>query len=511
MEWNKLKTDYMRLHTLYILCIAFFLGGCDKDDHFLDNEISNEAKENNIPEGYFVVNFSSQVNAGKTKSTSEKDDRISHLRYIVYKSTGEFVKERILLAPEDETPTWPMAMVNDTLPVGEYTAIFLGNVEKTLFPYTNSNSETEYSEVFINYQDNINDARIVLPNACFTPTTEYYWARTTFSDQNPYPTIILQRIISSLKVQRNFVDAQDALNMLLANVVAQMGYRDIIRNLLQELLPGFLTDTIRSIPLIGLLLELIVGGLDAVINALLSVLLEPLVDLLYQQLLKELINQLGITLVGNTNEEGLLGFLTDILNPWIEERASCAVVTVNNFPRSIDFDLNVCDTFQDGTMLKIELDDEAGNSGRHFVLKGFDSPYIISEIKIAREGILSGIIINGIIDDFLLSGAFININDPLHLEIGHTDLNRRYQVNYSLLNLRIEDAGVSNNSCMLNVKLGDIANIDNIISSIPLLGPLVSAILSPVKNIEIKLNLDLPLLELGNINAEGGLGPILNY
>lgn len=503
----------MRLYTLYIFCMAFFFWGCDKDEHFPVDEINDEVKENNnnIPEGYFIVNFSSQLNTGEIRSTSGKDDRISHLRYIVYKSTGEFVKERILLTPQDETPTWPMAMVNDTLPVGEYTAVFLGNVEKTLFPYTNSESETEYSEVLLNYKHNFNDARITLPNAPFTPTTEYYWARTAFSDQNPRPTIVLQRIISSLKVQRNFINAQDALNILVANIIAQMEYRDVIRNLLQGLLPGFLSDAILSIPLIGALLNLIIGGLDAVINSLLSVLLEPLADLLYQQLLKELVDQLGITLVGNTNQEGLLNFLTDLLNPWIQERASCAIVTVNNFARSVDFNLEACDMYEDGTMLKIDLEDEGGNLGRHFILKGFDSPYEISEIKIARDGLLSGMIINGIIDDFLLSGTFINIQNQLHVKVGHTDLNRRFQVDYSILNLQLESAENSNESLLLNVRIGDIANIDNIISSIPILGPLVSAILSPVKNIEIRLDLGLPILELSNINADGGWGEITNY
>ena len=81
-----------------------------------------------LPDGYFEVTFSAGYGGGDTRTpVTGTDSRVRHLRYVIYKSTGEFVKEKVVLNTTDAAPSWPMAALKDTLPKGQYTAVFLAN------------------------------------------------------------------------------------------------------------------------------------------------------------------------------------------------------------------------------------------------------------------------------------------------------------------------------------------------------------------------------------------------
>lgn len=56
-------------------------------------------------------------------------------------------------------------------------------------------------------------------------------------------------------------------------------------------------------------------------------------------------NEIGRTLSGNATQDGALGALGNLLNPWRGSDAAYALVTINNFPKAIDLDLNVTDTY----------------------------------------------------------------------------------------------------------------------------------------------------------------------
>lgn len=503
----------MRIISYFIcLLILFFPAGCDREEfHPEDSGETNARQDGNIPEGYFVVDFSSGFSNPETKAAiTGEDDRISHLRYIIYKSTGEFVKEHIILTLEDDIPSWPMVHIRDTLPRDSYRAVFLGNVEKTLFPYPTSSSPVNYSDVLIDYTTSYTDARIVLPNAPFSSTTEYYWANVPFSDQDPEPYVLLQRIITSLKVHRNFIDAQDALNNLVANIVAQMQYRDIIATTVETILPGLLLQTLQGIPLLGTLLYLVTGGLDGLVNILLNALLEPVTNALYELLLKELVNQIGMTLVGNNDEEALLLYLEEILNPWADAQANTAIVSKSDFPKSIDFDLTTRSIYNGIVDFGYDFQNPDSYQEKSILIKGFDLPYDITNINAIRSGLVSGLVVDFVVDDLLLPGAFIDIKDELNAIEGNTLLNRRFQADYSFLDLKLNETG-ANGTITLSVRIGDIANIDGIIGGLPLAGTILNLILSPVKNIQVSVNLGLPILALGNLELNGRWSEISTY
>ena len=84
-----------------------------------------EGKPSDVPDGYFDGTVSAGYGGGDTRTpVTGTDSRVRHLRYVIYKSTGEFVKEKVVLNTTDAAPSWPMAALKDTLPKGQYTAVY---------------------------------------------------------------------------------------------------------------------------------------------------------------------------------------------------------------------------------------------------------------------------------------------------------------------------------------------------------------------------------------------------
>ncbi len=516
--------------------IIFLLAGCEKDTDFVIDPTDTPPVDTTpagVPEGAFVVNFTaSTFELGTRAPVTGTDTRVRHLRYVIYKSTGEYVKEKTILIPSQGVPTWPLTAVRDTLPKGSYKAVFLGNIEKTLFPYATSGSSQNYADVLSTYTSTYSAARIILPPVEFADNTEYYWSNVTFSDATPNPAVLMQRIIGMLRLHRNFVDTNNALNILVQNILTQVGYRNIIKNALTGSLSdnsdGILYKTIRPV-LVNRLTFLLAGVVDPLLNQLVLDLAEPITTALYNQLGQALLTQITLALAANaTGNEGGVAYLGRILNPWAYGTES--IVTIDNFPKSIDFDLNVKESFPVGQRFRYGLKTDTGGTvnDRYVAIKGFNASYNVKKIDILAKGLVAGLVIDQVIgSDYLLPGAFMDITDPLTATGPKSNL--RYKADYSFLDLALKSYTLQTDgahSLTLSVQIGNVANIDNILSGtiatvkkIPGLGliiggltdALVSLLLGDIKNLTVSVPVNLPLLGVENMKVSGSWSTVASY
>ncbi len=461
-----------------------------------------------VPEGYFVVTFSPESGMTRTP-VSGLDGRVRHLRYLVYNESGTFVKEKEVLPLTSETTTWPLSAIRDTLPRGVYTAVFLGNTDKNLFPYPVTGGGQGVADVLLNYKGQMSDARIVLPNGPFSDTSEYYEAKVSFSPAAPNPNIVLQRIIGMFKVHRNFVDAQTALNQLVNNIVTQIQYKNYIQTTVGGSIttPGSLRYLLKQITVTPL-----VPLADNVVNAVADALLIPVTDVLYNILLQQLVNQIGLALTGNANQQGALSGIGVLLNPWVGDSARTAIVSINNFPKSVDLNNNVTDYYTGVNRFRFNFTGGNVYSEKDILIRGFHGSFDVRRISAIRDGLISGFLIENTIDGpLLLNGAFIDITDPVTANVA---TNMRYKADYSFVDLGLKSYTQQtdgNHSLTLSVKLGNIANIDGILGGIPLLSAILSTVLTPIKNITVSVPVNLPLLGVNNLQLSGSWSAVTSY
>lgn len=458
-----------------------------------------------VPEGYFVVTFSPESGMSRTP-VSGLDGRVRHLRYLVYNESGMFVKEKEVLPLTSGTTTWPLPAIRDTLPKGVYTAVFLANTDKNLFPYPVTGGGQGVADVLLNYKGQMSDARIVLPSGPFSDTSEYYEAKVSFSPTTPNPYIVLQRIIGMFKVHRNFVDAQTALNKLVNNIVTQIQYKNYIQTTVggSVTTPGSLRYLLNRIPALSLL--------DNAVNIVADALLVPVVDTLYNSLLKQLVNQIGRALTGNANQQGALSGIGVLLNPWVGDSARTAVVSINNFPKSVDLSNNVTAYYTGVNRFRFNFTGGSVYSEKDILIRGFHGSFDVRRISAIRDGLISGFLIENTIDGpLLLNGAFIDITDPVTTNVL---TNMRYKADYSFVDLKLKSYTQQtdgNHALTLSVKLGDIANIDGILGGIPLLGSILNIVLTPIKNITVSVPVNLPLLGVDNLEVSGSWSAVTSY
>ena len=192
---------------------------CGKEDLNTTTDTGNGGTVAALPEGTFVVDYS--VSDGETSRAGEEGSRpntsISSLLYLLYDSEGQLVKEREIPGIGKDTK-WPLTRENmsweqrealkDTLNVGStYTAVFLANVNRTLF------GETQTTELLQN-KDNLMEAVLYLPQTPFTDSNMYYlWKEkleyaqpegaSDDSRDNPLSKkIILRRLVSRIDMER---------------------------------------------------------------------------------------------------------------------------------------------------------------------------------------------------------------------------------------------------------------------------------------------------------------------
>ncbi|MDE6861731.1 MAG: hypothetical protein K2J31_03160 [Alistipes sp.] len=459
---------------------AFMAMACSSDmTDELNNNNNGKPSEGEIPEGYFVATF-----GGGTRAA---DSRVRHLRCIVYNSdTKAYVDEKVVLTPQDAIPSWPLKPVEFTLPNGNYTAVFLGNVASEMF-------DNQAAELLQNYRDGLDKAEILAPSAGFDSTNMYYWASVDFNQDTPDNTIILQRIVTMQDYARNFVDADQALDQLVENIVTQVGYRSI----LNDTVKGLLGVELKKIPLLGT----VVGGLDAVVGAL----LDPIVDALYDMLLKQLVHELAVTLVGNEDatQEGLVAHLGVLLNPWAASDAHDAVLNIENRVLSIGLDLKPISVADATTYYACPLIDDSAHSRKYISMTCLAAQLDVTKINVAREGLVGGVVVDNLVEELLMNGMFVDIVD----ELTYTpEANRRYQYDYSLVDLGLksyEQQTDGNHSLTLSVRVGDVANVSDLLGKVPLLGTILNLVLTPIENIVLDVPVNLPLLGIDNLSVSG--------
>ena len=192
---------------------------CGKENLNTTADGDNGGAATALPEGTFVVDYS--VSDGETSRAFEgglnANQRISSLLYLLYDSEGRLVKEREIPGIGTDTK-WPLTRENmsweqrealkDTLNVGStYTAVFLANVNRTLF------GETQTTELLQN-KDNLMEAVLYLPQTPFTDSNMYYLCKEKLeytqpedasddSRNNPLSKkIILRRLVSRMDITK---------------------------------------------------------------------------------------------------------------------------------------------------------------------------------------------------------------------------------------------------------------------------------------------------------------------
>ena len=255
------------------------------------------------------------------------------------------------------------------------------------------------------------------------------------------------------------------------------------------------------------------GGLDAAVNLVVGGLVEPVTNALYDMLLKQLVNQLGLALTGNADQQGLLAFLGVLLNPWATSEASTAVVTIRNFPKTMDFNLTVKDYFTGDQRFKYAFTGGNIYSEKDILIKGFHGTFDVRNINVIKQGLVSGLLIDRIIDSsLLLNGTFIDINDPIQANV---NTNYRYRSDYSFLDLGLKSYAQQtdgNHSLTLSLKLSTIPNLDGLLGGIPIVGPLLGTVVkTAIGNITISVPLNLPLLGVDNLTLSGGWSTPATY
>ncbi len=485
-------------HTAYYLllaCLALYTSCSEKVDVSPDDQIrpAQQSEETgDVPYGWFVATFASADTRAQSP-TIGSDARVQHIRYLLFDASGNFVKERALWLPSQGSPTWPFnGTIRDTLPNGTYRAVFLGNVEKTLFPY-----KSTYYDVLTGYQTGYANGRIWLPRSDFSATTEYYFGQTTVSNTNKSPTVYLQRIIGAASLHRDFIDSQAALNTLANNIIVSLNGINLTQVVNGQLRTGLLS-AVGKISLVDLVLIALLntlGGVTGIVDKIVG----PITNLVVARLLSDLATQLGTTLTGNANQTGMLADLGVILNPWALGDARTAIVTINDFPRAIDFDLKITDKYPGLQRFAYDFPETSDYLQKNVYIRGFGQgvakQWDIRRIDVIKRGIVSGLVIDDITDDLLLRGSIVDINDPIGIAAAP---NIRYKDNYSFLSLYVDNK-TTQSSTTLKISLSQIGNLKDALD----LGLLTDIVFGLIGNVQVSIPIVLPLVNINNLELSG--------
>ena len=204
-----------------------------------------------------------------------------------------------------------------------------------------------------------------------------------------------------LNLHRNFVDAQTALNQLENNIITQMKYDDLIQTTVNGALPGLL-KTALDLGVVGNAVYAVVGGLDGAVNLVKNALLVPVTSALHALLLQQLTNQIGMALTGNANQQGALAGLGVLLNPWATNEAHTAIVTIRNFPKTMDFNLKIKDYYTGDQRFRYTFTGGSVYDEKDILIKGFNGTFDVRRINVIKQGLISGLVVDQIIDSSLL-------------------------------------------------------------------------------------------------------------
>ncbi len=535
MKHNHTTAMKKVLPFIMILCCFAWVVGCDRDEISDTPELPGQGGDKGgVPEGWFVASFDMGGGGVGTRAlnpTEGTDSRVQQIRYLVFNaSDGSFVHERNIWLPEQDDPTWPFSGIRDTLPAGDYTAVFLGNVHEDMFTFA------EEFDVLTGYESGYSNARIWLPPIEFTAESEYYMGKAEFSQANPSPEVWLQRIVSRLEIYRNAVDTNYAVSMLVDNIVDNLLAGDLLTNTVKGVLAApikaLLVDAFGEVPIIGghsetqanLVLSL-VGGLDGAVNLLTGELVGPILDALRPLLVDYLLNNVEDLLEANgSGGASVLEPLTVVLNPWGTLNDGSVAITMADYPQAIDFDGNVVDVFEGEQQFIFALDVSSVFSQRSVSVAGLapDGVYDIKEVNVLSDATLpvTGVVVDGLLDNtFLLNDEIVDISDPLSEALGieniELDVNEWIGADYSLVNLALKSYEPQEEpSTTIDLSLAGLLNADSLtenLEKIPVLGLLIAGldgvVLDPLLNtlldMELEVPIQLPLVGIDNLDLSG--------
>lgn len=505
---------------------SFLLGGCSKEDTDTLFEQAGDTPAGSVKEGYFDVTFFTNQPGegapGTRAAIKGSSDRVQTLMYILYKKDENgvyrYVKHVTLFRPENynvpETHNWPHKAVKETLPNGDYRVVFLGNLDSNLFAGQGSTAilsdycNTAYGE-----------ARIRMPQTgptAFTNTNMFYMAKADFNQGTPDVDILLQRIVTQHEYQREFVDANAALSGLVDNIAEEIKEKQLTTNVVKGLLNSALLGPIKKIPLIDVLTALL-GGTTKVVDAIAAGLVGNLVDVLNEVLLQELLTRLESTLKTQGGDADLLG-LSNLLNPWsISNSADIS----GKFVSSVDFDLNrqsvdINMVTWENIPMQTVLGEEVSKN-RYLSVTLLNGDNFVDKIDIKKEGLI-GPIVDGVLDDAVLYGRLINIENDLKYTASP---NVKYHTDYAFFNLTLDNYGTSDDSEQVHLtgKLDSALMTENLLKELlgplgaitgDLLSPLLKVVTQVLDDTTFALNIKLPDLGIQNIVIEGGWEPTTN-
>lgn len=515
-----MKLSFIKL--FIVLAIASVsLTACDNNE-----DILSSGTESSVPEGYFRATFFPQAAGGNELTRAAIDDnseRIQSLVCMIYQKQKDgsyqfFTEDNIIEYDGFEgninaqTYKWPLQKaVSYDLPIGDYKAVFLGNVDPRLFENQKDNA------IVTNYTGEFGDARINMPEEGplgFNEYNMFYLAAVDFSAVNPDPYVILQRLVSNNVYSREAIDDNEMLNMLVDNIVKEIRENQLTTELVHDLLQAKILKVLQPI-------EGLTGILTGVVDRLVNILLGDVLEWLNQTLLEEVLTRLEASLKGDGGASNSLLGLNYILNPW--STVNTVDVTFESLPRSINFNRECKSYFPETTYTELPITKEKMDNGG---VGDYDDVYRVSLITLNGDTKLKSINVDtekfllasllSTLDEKALNGLLVNIHTPLGYA---TNSNLQYKTPYELLNLTLSDfsADESSESLALNVKLSEIVNLeelvkqllgDNLISG--LVGGLTNSLVQPLLKaldevvIGDLLDIKLPGLNLNNIVIEGG-------
>lgn len=489
--------------------------GCSKEESLSLNEPDNiENNINNNKEYFDITFFDNSCGINSRDITNGMSDRVQTLMYILYKKDENgiyrYMKDVTLFKPKDynvvEEHKWPHDPVTETLPYGDYKVVFLGNLDNNLFSAQGNTS------ILGEYKSTYDDARINMPLAgplAFKNTNMFYLDIAEFNQENPRVNILLERIVTQHEYQREFVDPNDALSMLVNNISNSIKEEqlttEIVGGLLDSALLKPVSDTLGLADLTGILTRNIV---DALVGALVG----DLIDALNEQLLQKLLGRLESTLVTQGGEPDLIG-LSNLLNPWSNSKYTDIT---GKFATSVNFDLKVQTSdvnarIWENIPINVVPGEELSKS-RYISMTLLNGEKFVDKIDIKKEGLI-GPVVDGVLDDPLLYGRFINVENDLTYTASP---NIKYHTNYAFLNLTLNDYGTSDESEQVEVSamLDSVLVTEELLKSIlgdflggtlgHLLSPVLNAVTNVLKTTTFTLNIKLPNLDIHNIVVEGG-------
>lgn len=524
LQRAKKQFRMIRNHTLSGLLAIFallFVAGCDTADDAPALPAGGDRNPSaGAGSGTFEVTFFPGEASGEAPHTraaiSGPSDRVQSLVYILYRRDASdryvYVKRETVFRPDNysvpESHDWPLAAIHETLPDGDYRVVFLGNLDANLF-------EGQGQEAVLqNYMTYYDEARMVMPAKgplAFTDRNMFYFASADFNQNNTQVEILLQRIVTKHEFLREFVDANAALSQLVDSIARDIREKQLTTDIVGGLLYSALLDPVtEALGLGGLLFA------TEVVDALVGALTGDLIEALNKVLLQELLTRLESTLKANDTDADLLG-LQNLLNPWAI--SSSADVT-GYFTPSLDFDLQpvaaadqAAVTWEEIPMQRTAGEELSSERYLSMILLGGDNR--IDKIDVKKEGLV-GPLVDGVVDDPVLYGRLINIDNDLT----YTALpNVAYHTNYAFLNLTLDDYGTSDDSEQLHLtaKLDSALVTKELLNNLlgDLLGGLLGSLLTPLLNTvthvldttTFALDVKLPDLSIQNIVVEGGWEP----